>query len=102
MAVTAICLRGESVRARATTVAVPFTNGQGRGHAKRFKTRMVRTGFIKASKTKKLPPGAVENAAARGQRVEGLAQGRRSSARIKVTATDKAGNKTMYATVRLR
>ena len=96
----AIC--EESVRFDASaTVAVPFTNGKVRAHAKRFKTRIVRSGFVKASTIKKLRL-ALSNALLTEAR-RGLAQGRRSTARIKVTATDKAGNKkTMYATVRLR
>lgn len=98
--VKAICEEAVHYVASAT-VAVPFTNGKVRGHAKRFKTRILRTGLIKASKTKSLRLALSDSLLKAARR--GLAQGRRSTARIEVTATDKAGNtRTMYATVRLR
>jgi hypothetical protein len=92
----------ESVRYSAeATVAVPFTNGKGRSSARRFTLRSVRTGVIPAGQTvsiRMLLTDSVIEAARRG-----LSQGRRSSVRIKVTATDSAGNrKTMAATVRIR
>jgi hypothetical protein len=93
----------ESVRYTAeATVAVPFTGGRGqRGSARRFSVRSVRTGVIPAGRTasiRMLLSDSVIQAARRG-----LRQGRRSSVRIKITATDTAGNrKVLKATVRLR
>jgi hypothetical protein len=101
-AVTVRAICEEDVRYVASaTVAVPFTSGSSRSRAKRFKLAVVRTGLVKAATTKKLRlalPNSVVNAALRG-----LAQGRRSTVRVKVTAVDKAGNKKdMFATIRLR
>jgi parallel beta-helix repeat protein len=93
----------EAVRYTAeATVAVPFTNSKtGRTSARRFTLRTVRTAVIPAGQTtsiRMLLTDSVVEAARRG-----LRSGRRSSVRIKVTATDAAGNrKTMAATIRLR
>ena len=95
----------EDVRYQAeATVAVPFTgsrNRRGGSSARRFSLRTVRTQVVRsgtAARIRFVLPDSVIQAARRG-----LAQGRRSSARVKVTATDAAGNrKVLKVTVRLR
>jgi hypothetical protein len=93
----------EAVRYTAeATVAVPFTSSKtGRSSARRFSLRSVRTGVIPAGQTTSIRMLLTDSVIVAARR--GLRSGRRSSVRIKVTATDAAGNrKTMSATVRLR
>jgi hypothetical protein len=98
--VSAIC--EEAVRyAASATVAVPFTGGTVGSKARRFKVRVVRTGLVKAAKTKNLRLVLGDGLLRAARR--GLEHGRRSTARVKVVATDRAGNtKLMRVTVRLR
>jgi hypothetical protein len=98
--VNAIC--EEAVRYTASaTVAVPFTRGAKRAKSRRFKVRVLHTGLVKKSKTKKLRLVLGDGLLRAARR--GLAEGRRSTARVKVVAKDKAGNtRTMRTTVRLR
>jgi hypothetical protein len=93
----------ETVRYTAeATVAVPFTGGRGqRGSARRFTLRSVRSGVIPAGRETSLRMLLTDSVIEAARR--GLSQGRRSSVRIKVTATDSAGNrKVLKATVRIR
>ena len=99
--VRAVC--EEDVRYSAeAVVAVPFVSaGKARTGARRFALRGVRTQLVGAGRTARITlrlPSSVLKAAG-----QGLAVGRRSSVRIRVTATDSAGNtRTNAVTVRLR
>jgi hypothetical protein len=98
--VSAICEERVKYTASAT-VAVPFTGGTSRGKSRRFKVKVVHTGFVTKSKTVKLRLVLGDGLLKAARR--GLSQGRRSTARVKVVAKDKAGNtRTMRTTVRLR
>jgi parallel beta-helix repeat protein len=84
-----------------TTVAVPFTAARTSAAARRFKLATKRTSFVDEGVQRRISirlPFRVQEAVR-----DGLAQGRRSSARLVVTATDRAGNSQVNKqTIRLR
>jgi hypothetical protein len=99
--VRAVCEEDVTYSAEAV-VAAPFVRGSKvQTGARRFTLRRIKTQTITAGHTARitlvLPPAVIEAA------TRGLNVGRRTSVRVKVTATDAAGNtRTNAVTVRLR